>query len=135
MVTMSDAPEFHVKPTIRCFHRDPDRSPAACARQARWMRPGASSVPSGYFCDEHVSPGDVPIPATVIFRRVSVQLEVLFSATDFSPGMAQAEAVAALERAVERVGGVINLHTVTSVVGRYASPAPLYERLLARSNT
>src|SRR4051812_38085418 len=114
---MSDVPEFRVRPALRCFYRDQDRPAAVCAKHARWMRANGSSLPSGYFCDEHMSIGDVPIPPAVIFRRVSVQLEVVMSATDFAPPSAQAEAVATLEAAVERAGGVVNLHTVTSVVG------------------
>lgn len=122
---MSELPTFVVAPPIRCFHRHEDHELAPCGQGARWIRWRKSVLPQGYFCDRHRAPGDEPILAEPLIRRVSVSLEVLFSATNWIAEPGQVEAVARLERAVESAGGVINLHAVTSVIGRCAGwPSP-----------
>jgi hypothetical protein len=77
----------------------------------------------GFFCELHRQPGDVPIAPPFIFRRVAVTLEVLFAGTSSNATLAQIEAVSRLEQAVQAAGGVINLHSARSTVGRYVAPA------------
>jgi hypothetical protein len=118
-----DVPELAVRPPIRCFHRRDDRPGAVCGSRANWLRVAANVLGTGYYCDTHHADGDVPIARAPVCRRVSVTLEVLLTGTSFVAGLAQADAVAALEGAVESVGGVVNLHTVHSVVGQYGPRA------------
>ena len=59
-----------------------------------------------------------------MFRRVSLTLEVLFAGVSHIPAMAQIEAVARLERAVEAAGGIVSLNAASSTVGRYEPPPP-----------
>lgn len=87
------------------------------------MRRGLTDQIVGYFCDRHCETGDVAIPESYLFRRVSIVAEISFAATTFDRGLAQAEALRALEAGVEGVGGTINLHTVTSQIGRYRPPS------------
>jgi hypothetical protein len=119
---MGDVPEFQIQPPLRCFHK-PIVSPAdACAAPARWLRGGPNEPAHGFFCDAHRETGDVPIPPSFLFRRVAVTVQVLFSGASLFPVIAEAEALAKLRGAVEGVGGVMNLHALTSVLGRHTAP-------------
>jgi hypothetical protein len=111
-------------PALRCFERCYDREPFVCGNPASWMRANSNVFENAFFCTEHRGADDEPIPGTFFARRVSVAADVLFAATSSKPESAQREALGRLERAVERAGGVINLHAVTSLVGRYTGQAP-----------
>ena len=120
---MPDVAEFAVVPPLRChelLHHSPG---AVCGAKAEWMRPGQHELPVGYFCSQHREPTDVRIPETFVLRRVSITADVLFAGASMAQALSQAEAVDRLERAIRSVGGVINLHTVTSAVGRCSPPA------------
>lgn len=78
---------------------------------------------AAFFCDECRRDGDEPIADSAVFRRVSVNLVVYLSATSLVPRLAQTEAVARLERAIEAAGGVVNLLQVSSAAGSLAPHA------------
>src|ERR671918_350946 len=130
---MPDVATFVAVPTLRC-HELVDHSPrAVCGVKAEWMRPGSHELPVGYFCSQHRASTDVRIPESFLFRRVSVTLDVLFAGASMAQALSQAEVVDRLERVIESAGGLINLHTVTSAVGRYSPPAPSGRRKRTRA--
>lgn len=71
-----------------------------------------------FFCAEHSQPGDEPVTDDVVFRLVSITLDVRLCGVSHVPGFAHAEALARLERAIEAAGGVINLHACRSQLAR-----------------
>src|SRR4051812_49050114 len=114
---MNDGPLFVAAPPLRCQRPRKASSPQLCGEIASWMQPGNDVFMPTYVCDLHRDPSCVSIPSAGVFRRVSVQVEVLFSAASWSKNEAQAEAVARLERIVQAAGGLLSLTTVTSAVG------------------
>lgn len=121
---MAKVPQFVVVPPMRCADRSPDPLSPPCARRATWERSSKSGGMSEFRCELHRRPGDVPIAPGLLFRRVSVQLEVLLAATSESPNVAHTEAVELLRGEIERIGGVVSLVSVTSLVGQGASSTP-----------
>jgi hypothetical protein len=115
-------PNFAAVGAIRCWHRVLSDVPAACGADARWIRATPASLAYGFFCDAHRAPDDRPLAGELVLRRVSLALEVIFAGTSLSPTFAQTDALAALERGVEAVGGYVNLHAARSVVGRFTLP-------------
>ena len=77
---------------------------------------------SEFYCYRHRREGDVPLAGEVLFRRVSITLEAVFAASSSVPMVAKIEALARLDRAVKGAGGFVNLHAVTTVVGRGRPP-------------
>lgn len=120
---MADVPQFHMRPPLRCFARLENSPGTICAAAAAWERPASSASPGGFFCDAHRGPGDTNIPDAALFRRVGITLEVWFAGVSFTAGLAQAEALSRVERAIEDVGGLVNLVACRSEVGRLR-PAP-----------
>lgn len=121
---MGDVAQFQVRPPLRCYQQLPDSAIATCGDLAEYQRIGAGGLQVGYFCAAHRQATDVPIAGATTFRRVSVQIELLLAGTSPIPAMAQAEAVARLEAALERIHGLVNLSAVTSAIGRYEPPPP-----------
>lgn len=121
---MVDVPDFAARAPIGCCYRSESRDNAVCGLQAGWTRYGVADHFPRYFCAKHRASKDVPISGAPLVRRVSVTLEVVLTGVSFLPAIAHAEAVRRLELAVASAGGVINLHAVRSVVGRYAGQAP-----------
>ncbi len=121
---MGDVPEFQIAPPLRCYYHVGDRDPRVCGAPARWIRPGRNELHDGFFCDAHRERGDAPIPPSYLFRRVAITVQVLFSGVSLIPAVAQAEALLQLEAAVGGVGGVVNLHAMTSTLGRHTAPPP-----------
>lgn len=121
---MADVANFSLAPPLRCGELLGNSPRTWCGAPASHFRPRVSEFPDGYFCASHARPGDQPIADSFLFRRVSVQLEVLLAGVTWQPGDADHEAVELLNRVIERAGGLVNLRTVTSAVGRYSPPAP-----------
>lgn len=124
----SDDPEgelaaFAVRPPLRCFEIVDLRTGARCGELAVWSRPTNGARPLGYFCSAHSFPTDEPIQDDAPFRRVGITLDVLFAGVSWDRSKAHAEAVERLEAAVQALGGVINLQTCRSQVGRIG-PVP-----------
>ena len=120
---MADVAKFEIFQPPRCHELVGQHCSIPCGSLASWVRPGVGELPSGYFCDSHRQIDDRPIPAEFLLRRVSVVVEVSIAAASMLPGLAQHEAVERVRQAVEGAGGLFNLHTVTSTVGRYRPPA------------
>jgi hypothetical protein len=124
---MPEWPELVVRPPARCFGRRADRPGRPCGRRALWMRPSKHGTENQFFCDECKRNGDEIIPPDALFRRVTVSLDIELAAADLTQAAAHAEAVARVEELVQQAGALLNLHRITSVVGRPAAqarPAP-----------
>src|SRR5574342_150584 len=124
MPAMADEPRFLVVPPLRCWYRNGNSADAGCLNPARWMRQAPAGELAGYFCGLHSETGDVAIPFDARVCLVRVTMEVLVSGTSLDLHRAEIEAIAVLEDALERAGAWLNLHTVSTVVGRPAAPAP-----------
>jgi hypothetical protein len=129
---MNDVARFTVAPKIRCCHFAKHRESSICGEIASWKAPSQYASTGAYFCEEHRRPEHVPIAGTVLFRRVSLQIEVLFAGVSPIPAMAQAEALARLERAVESAGGMLSIKAASSVVGYCELPGPPVARRRGR---
>lgn len=122
---MPDAPTFTVVPPFRCYFRYQEPERGLCAAPATKERPGLGPFHCGFYCELHARDGDKPILAPTTIRRVSLQVEVLLTAVSWDQTTSQAEAVRSLELAVEAVGGVLSLASVTSLIGHVTGPAPV----------
>jgi hypothetical protein len=121
---VADVTPFGVTPPFRCFGRPELPENLVCGARASWMRPAVNGAIAQFFCDRCKGKNDVAIASDVLFRRLTVSLDVMFAAVDLVPGAARAEAVARLELLVQQAGGVICLHGITEQVGRKAAPLP-----------
>lgn len=120
---MPEAPVFTVNTPKRCYGQRKDRRGAVCGELATWMLESPHGLERVFLCDACRRPGVVPIAPHAPFRRVTAMIEVLLSATSLVPGAAHREAVDRIAEAVQQAGGVFNLVTVTSTVGRF-TPSP-----------
>ena len=81
------------------------------------MAPGDRVGAGAFFCDAHRRGDNVPIAPTAPYRRVRLTVEVLMGGASWMPSAAHLEAVARLERAVDAVGGWLDVKLVTSTIG------------------
>ncbi len=95
-----------------------------CGDLAPWVVLDIHGTPIAFFCNRHRPKGAVAVPASVVFRRVSVVACVDLAGVSMHPPLAQAEALCRLERAIDSVGGRLSLRSVSSQVGRYEPPPP-----------
>lgn len=116
---MDDAPFVVVSPSLRCGHRERGAAPTWCGRPAVCVRPGSVWELPAYRCARHATAADVPLTPIVAFRRVRLLAQVDFAAVTFAKGPAQAEAIAALDRAVTAAGGLLTNANVTSAIVRH----------------
>jgi hypothetical protein len=72
----------------------------------------------GYYCDAHRPGGAVRIPDDALLRRVRLTVEVLLGGASWDHTIAQAEALARLERGIRLLGGYLDVKQVTSQIGR-----------------
>jgi hypothetical protein len=121
---VADVAEFTYRPPIRCYEVIEEPRSMICGQLAYWLRPSHNFNQTGFFCFSHHRPTDLKIPDDVVFRRVHITAEIIFAGVSWMPPAAQREAFERLTDAVERVGGLVNLHAVTSQVGRRTPPAP-----------
>jgi hypothetical protein len=118
-----DAPVFQLIGSFRCCASRESGLVTPCGRIAGWMsRPDVRGMRL-YFCHQHLRPLLEPIAGEQLVRRVSVTAEILFCGTSNAFAIAEADALAALERAVAQAGGIINLHNVRSNIGYYTPQA------------
>jgi hypothetical protein len=82
------------------------------------MRPGRDWFTTEYFCEQHAAPGDQPIPAEHVFRRVTVFCDIYFAGVAVSAPVSQTEAVRRLEDVIRAAGGAVEVHSVRSHVVR-----------------
>ncbi len=116
-------PRCALAPPLRCCQRVGSSPARICGELARWQRPGNYWFATEYFCDEHRAPTDTEIAGERIFRRVRVTCDVLFAAVDVNAPIAQTEALARLEQAVQAAGGVLDVERVISNVVKW-EPQP-----------
>jgi hypothetical protein len=119
---VSDLARFAICPPIRCCASTPNGVRLVCGEGAYYQSPPIPGTLPAYHCAAHRTADDRPMDPAVIFRRVSVTVEVTFAGASQAPVAARAEALARLEQAVEGVGGLINLCAITDVLGRYEPP-------------
>lgn len=124
-------PEFRVMPPLRCCARSGNSAQLFCAKLAYWRRPAAHTILEQVFCHVHQQPGDEPIAGALMLRRVELRLDVWLHGMGFTTLEAHAEGLQRLEVAVLGLGGLMNLHGVTSEIGRFTLPA-VVERRKAR---
>ena len=122
---MADIPLVVVRPPLRCFSRRQDPPGEICDWEATFVRHSRAGVPPTFLCSAHSQSGDEPITDDVVFRLVSVTLEVRMCGVSHVPGFAHSEALARLERAIAAAGGVINLHACRSQLARLEPQAPI----------
>jgi len=125
---MSDCPAFLVNPLRRCFGQGENRFENICTKPAAWMRQNVHGELPAFFCDDCHRPGDEPLAPDALYRRVSVKIEVLVAGVGYTPGLAHAEAVALVERALAGTGGMLNLVAVASTIGRQAPQGATQEK-------
>lgn len=111
---MSTVPAVAIAPPPRCFSRGIDRCGPVCGELATHMRRGRDWFSTEYVCDRHSAPGDEPIPAERVFRRVRVWADIYFAGALTSAPMSHTEAVARLELAVRQAGGALDVTDVRS---------------------
>lgn len=117
-----ELPNFLALPTLRCFGELTGAAPCLCGAPASRYRHGGTWGLHVFLCAEHAEPTDVPIPASVVFRRVRIMGCLDVAAVSWTPARAQNEAVAAMEAAVRAGGGLLSVMGVTSATGRYSAP-------------
>lgn len=121
---MADVPVFTVAPPMRCFHTVDEFAKRICGARAHWTRSHPGRISPEYFCERHRVPGDEPLPLSLTFRRITIVAEIVLAGASGLQSQAQVEALERVELAVRGAGGLLNLHTVTSVIGRSRPPVP-----------
>lgn len=120
---MADMPTFTALPAPRCCEITNREPLVICNRPAYWM-PGIELLQvTPFYCDEHRPTFHRPIAGACRVRRVSVVSQIVLCSALQSDVVAKAEALARLVGGVQRVGGLLNLHTVTGTIGHWTPPA------------
>lgn len=120
---MSEPRRFTVAPTPRCC-RPVENSPGGfCGELATWAGKDPDDVSTRFFCDEHRPPIAVPLGGDVQYRRACLTVQVYIAAVSDERAIAHGEAFEQLQRAVGRVGGVLNIVSATSEIGVGSFPA------------
>jgi len=122
------APAVALCPPPRCFHPVPFSNLQLCGELARWERPGNHWFETQYFCDVHRRSSDVPIPDVHLFRRVRVNVDVMFAAVHVHAPIAHTEVIARLHAAVTAYGGLLDINAVRSDVVKSSAPVVPVER-------
>lgn len=120
---MGDVARFLARPQLRCCQPVENTEHLVCGAPAEWRRPSRVASAADYFCDAHKLPADVPIAGATLFRRVSITCDINFAGASENPTVARMEALSRLQLAIERAGGMLNLHAVTDAVGCHEPPA------------
>jgi len=128
---MPNEPVFLVRPIFRCCEPVENSPRRRCARPAPWSSPADTPRHITFRCDDHKRENDRPVELDALFRRVSITAEILYSGISMDQTAAIAEALATLELAVEQSGGLLNLHTTHSAIGRWKATAPLRSSIAA----
>lgn len=121
---MLHVPAVAIAPPMRCYARVENCAGPICGELAAWVRPGRDWFNPEYFCEQHRAPGDVAIGSEHVLRRVRINVDILIAGTSTNAPMAHVEAVARLELAVRKLGGVVDVNAVTSHVVKSSPPEP-----------
>ena len=115
-------PRCTIAPPLRCCARLEQHPRRICGELARWKRPGNYWFATQFFCDAHRETSDLAIAGERIFRRVRITCDVLMAGVDVNPPIAQTEALARLEQAVQAAGGLLDVEAVRSSVVKWTPP-------------
>lgn len=121
---MNSIADVRVMPPLRCSALTQNPARPFCGELARWMRHFEDPEGERFFCHEHRLPTDTVITGNVIFRRLTLHVDVLLSGVTPLDSLAKGEAFGRLEAAVAELGGLINLHSISSEVCRYGPSLP-----------
>lgn len=115
---MPDVAIYMIRPPVRCFGLLKNSSRSRCGKAAEWHRQSGNGELLEFYCDDCRAPGDQPLRPDALFRRVSVFAEILFTGASTERTAAHAEVMARLESALAAIGAVLNVHGVSSNIGR-----------------
>jgi hypothetical protein len=110
--------DFVLVPEPGCHFPIESRPGHVCGTRAKWMAENTAIGAGGYYCDAHRPAGAVRIPDDALIRRVRLTVDVLLGGASWDTTIAQAEALARLERGVRLLGGYLDVKQVMSQVGR-----------------
>lgn len=115
---------------LRCYQPVGNQGRLFCGAPAVLMRESVGYNGPGYFCEKHAREQDEPIPAERVFRRVQIIAEVLLAGASFVQSQAELDALARMTAALESVGGIVGIQTVSSQIGRLVARngATVHER-------
>lgn len=117
---MLNGATFVYRPKLRCYSMQGGSKRLPCGRLAYWMRSSALPHDVMFLCDACREAGDVPVAEDAPFRRVTLMLEIHLAGASRSVGAAHTEAVTRAEEALQSLGGMVTVASVTSQVGRLA---------------
>jgi hypothetical protein len=112
-------PEFMIAPAPRCFHHEQNEIRTICGELATHVRKGTWWFDDQYFCDAHCQPGDELVAGDRVCLRLEFTVKVVLSGTSVSPILSRVEAMARLEAAIAAAGGLLDVESVRSAIGRY----------------
>lgn len=118
----SDIRLFSVMPPLRCCFELQSSPRKFCGERAQWFRPADAFGRGAFFCRKHRDETDQVLGADVLVRRVRVLADAIFAGVSMVRQDAHTEALDQLEAAIAARGGLLNLHSVTSEVGRLQRP-------------
>lgn len=119
---MVDAPRFQAVPTPRCSAITSSSPLAICNRPATWKGLIDVGGVTPVWCDVHKPAFADKADGVLRVRRVAVVGQMVFTSAVETEHLARAEALARLVRAVQGVGGLVNLHSVTAQTGFWRVP-------------
>jgi len=117
---MADVPTTLIPIPFRCCELRKGAALRFCGEIAGFVRPGVGLRGDLFFCELHRQNGDEPIPAGQLFE--CVRLEIVVELAGITPGrhVSRSEAIATVEGALNRLGAVVDVGTVTSQTVRNA---------------
>lgn len=121
---MADQPRFQAVPTPRCCAITSSSPIVICNRPATWKGLVEVGGVTPVWCDAHKPAFAEKADGVLRVRRVAVVCQIVLTSAVDGEHMAKAEAMARLARAVEHVGGLVNLHSVSAQTGFWRAPTP-----------
>ena len=111
---MPELPSTLVPVPLRCCEMRRGAGIRFCGEIASHVRPGTGLRGDLFFCELHALPSDRAIPVGQPFELV--RLEIVVELAGVTPGatVARSEAVAAVERALNRMGALVDVASVSS---------------------
>lgn len=122
---MANQPAFQAVPTPRCCAITSSSPLVICNRPATWKGNIDVGGVTPVWCDDDRPDFAVPISGVLRVRRIAIVSQVVFTSAVESDPLARAESLARLDRAVRGAGGLLSLHSITSLTGFWAAqPGP-----------
>ncbi len=110
---------FSRLPALRCGFEMDLGTHRFCNKLAIRVRQGRTWLDDTARCAEHADSGDLPLGNELIVRRVRLECCLLVAGVDLQAPHAHTAALELLEHVVNPLGAVLELHQVTSSIGRY----------------